>query len=147
MHNVVKPEKLNKLFPEAELQLRSEETKGKELLISHRKGRLAPRRESFVGDLVFWDSPSGKTTSRAHPELVEGVKMEAYESNPHFAHSMKTAAIKYDEIIEDPKGAKALLMHSSHLLLTMIFLTGGNGRVLKLLVNQNVEDVGVELAT
>lgn len=74
-----------------------------ELLISHREGRLAPQRLKIVGDLVLWDSPLGKTVAGAHPELLEMVDMAAYESKTHFARSMRTAAVKYEEIFEKAK--------------------------------------------
>ena len=69
-----------------------------ELLISHREGRLAPQRVKVVGDLVLWESPLGKTVGGAHPDLFEQVNMTAHESKTHFARSMRTAAIKYEEI-------------------------------------------------
>lgn len=69
MHKVTEPEKLQKFFPEVELEdlKRPEEV---ELLISHREGRLAPQRVRVVGDLVLWESPLGKTVGGAHPKPV-----------------------------------------------------------------------------
>lgn len=98
VHQVIKPEKLKKFFPEVELEdlERPEEV---ELLISHREGRLAPQRVKVIGDLVLWEGPLGKTVGGAHPDLVEEVEMAAYESRTHFARSMRTAAVKYQEII------------------------------------------------
>ncbi|XP_073797048.1 uncharacterized protein [Danio rerio] len=99
VHRIVSQEKLREFFPEVEL----EELKrpGKiDLLISHREGRLAPQRVKIVGDLVLWDSPLGKTVAGAHPDLFEVVDMAAYESKTHFARSMRTAAARYEEIIE-----------------------------------------------
>ena len=97
VHQVVRPEELRRFFPEVELEelRRPEEI---ELLISHREGRLAPQRVKVVGDLVLWESPLGKTVGGAHPDLFEEVNMAAHESKTHFARSMRTAAIKYEEI-------------------------------------------------
>lgn len=95
----VTPEQLRKLFPEVDSQELKRPEKI-ELLISHREGRLAPQRLKIVGDLVLWDSPLGKTVAGAHPELLEMVDMAVYESNTHFARSMRTAAVKYEEIFE-----------------------------------------------
>ncbi|XP_031434591.1 uncharacterized protein LOC116223147 [Clupea harengus] len=97
VHRAVKPEELTRFFPEVEPEeLRRPEQI--ELLISHREGRLAPQRVKVVGDLVLWESPLGKTVGGAHPDLFEQVNMTAHESKTHFARSMRTAAIKYEEI-------------------------------------------------
>lgn len=99
VHRVIKPEQLRKFFPETELgDLKRPDSI--ELLISHREGRLAPQRVKIVGDLVLWDGPLGKTVGGAHPDLLEEVDMAAHRSKPHFTRSMRTAAVKYEEIIE-----------------------------------------------
>ena len=97
VHRVVRPEQLKRFFPEVELEelKRPEEI---ELLISHREGRLAPQRVKAVGDLVLWESPLGKTVGGAHPDLFEEINVAAHESETHFARSMRTAAVKYEEI-------------------------------------------------
>ena len=98
VQKVIEPEMLQKFFPEVELEelRRPEEV---ELLISHREGRLAPQRVRVVGDLVLWESPLGKTVGGAHPDLFEEVQVAAHESKTHFARSMRTAAVKYEEIL------------------------------------------------
>lgn len=98
VHQVIKPEKLKRFFPEVELK-ELERTEKVELLISHREGRLAPQRVKIIGDLVLWEGPLGKTVGGAHPDLFEEMEMAAYESRTHFARSMRTAAVKYEEII------------------------------------------------
>ncbi len=54
-------------------------------------------------DLVLWDSPLGKTVGGAHPDLFEEINVAAYESKTHFARSMRTAAVKYEETVEKPE--------------------------------------------
>lgn len=97
VHQIVKPEQLKRFFPEVNLEelRRPEEI---ELLISHREGKLAPQRVKVVGDLVLWESPLGKMVGGAHPDLFEQVVMAAHKSKTHFARSMRTAAVKYEEI-------------------------------------------------
>lgn len=97
VHQAIQPEKLKTFFPDVQLEdlKRPEEV---ELLISHREGRLAPQRLKVIGDLVLWESPLGKTVGGAHPDLLEEVKVGAYESRTHFARSMRTAAVRYQEI-------------------------------------------------
>ena len=90
VHKVVKPEKLQKFFPEVKL----EELRKPEKIISHREGRLAPQRVKVVGDLVLWESPLGMTVGGAHPDLFEEIEVAAHESKTHFARSMRTAAVK-----------------------------------------------------
>lgn len=72
------------------------------LLISHKEGQLAinwstPQKIRTVGDLVLWDGPLGKTVAGTHPELFEEVTVSAHMSRTHFARSMRTAAVKYEE--------------------------------------------------
>ena len=97
VQQAIEPEKLKKLFPEVKTEELKRPAKV-ELLISHREGRLAPQRVKVIGDLVLWESPLGKTVGGAHPDLFEEVEVAAYESRTHFAHSMRTAALKYQEI-------------------------------------------------
>ena len=79
VHKVVKPEKLQKFFPEVKLEeLRRPEKI--DLLISHREGRLAPQRVKVVGDLVLWETPLGMTVGGAHPDLFEEIEVPAHES-------------------------------------------------------------------
>ncbi|KAK5854462.1 hypothetical protein PBY51_015526 [Eleginops maclovinus] len=99
VHRVIKPEQLKKLFPGTNLE-ELKRPKHIELLISHREGRLAPQRVKVIGDLVLWESPLGKTVGGAHPDLFEEVDMAAHTSKTHFARSMRTAAVKYQEITE-----------------------------------------------
>lgn len=35
----------------------------------------------------------------AHPDLFEEIDVAAYESKTHFARSMRTAAVKYEETV------------------------------------------------
>lgn len=97
VHQVIEPEKLKKFFPEVKLT-ELERPEEVELLISHREGRLAPQRVKIMGDLVLWEGPLGKTVGGAHPDLFEEVEVALYESKTHFARSMRTAAVKYQEI-------------------------------------------------
>ncbi|XP_073670542.1 uncharacterized protein [Paramisgurnus dabryanus] len=97
VHQVIDPEKLRKFFPEVKLK-ELERPEEVELLISHREGRLAPQRVKIIGDLVLWEGPLGKTVGGAHPDLFEEVEVAAFESRTHFARSMRTAAVKYQEI-------------------------------------------------
>ncbi len=53
-------------------------------------------------DLVLWDSPLGKIVGGAHPDLFEEINVAAYESKTHFARSMRTAAVKYEETVGEP---------------------------------------------
>lgn len=94
-------EQLRRFFPEVnpEELRRPEEI---ELLISYREGRLAPQRLKVVGDLVLWESPLGKTVGGAHPDLFEQVNVSVHKSKTHFARSMRTAAVKYEEIPVKP---------------------------------------------
>ena len=112
VHKVIEPEKLQKFFPEVQLEelRRPEEV---ELLISHREGRLAPQRVRVVGDLVLWEGPLGKTVGGAHPDLFEEVEVAAHESKTHFARSMRTAAVRYEEIIQSPTTDAARLQHEN----------------------------------
>ncbi|XP_056138840.1 seizure protein 6 homolog [Lampris incognitus] len=100
IHKLVRPEQLKKFFPEVELEelKRSERI---ELLISHRKGRLTLQRVKVVGDRVLWASPLGKTVGGVHPDLFEEINVTAQTSETHFARSMRTAAVKYDEITSE----------------------------------------------
>ncbi|XP_047206287.1 uncharacterized protein LOC124858335 [Girardinichthys multiradiatus] len=95
IHKHVSPEKLQKFFPGIPL---GDLVRPKEihLLISHKEGQLAPQKICTVGDLVLWDGPLGKTVAGTHPELFEEV---THTSQTHFARSMRTAAVKYEEHI------------------------------------------------
>ncbi len=99
VQRVIKPQQLKKFFPDTSLEdlHRPEHI---ELLISHHEGRLAPQRVKVVGDLVLWESPLGKTVGGAHPDLCEVVDMALHNSETHFARSMRTTAVKYQEIAE-----------------------------------------------
>lgn len=100
MHKSVSPQQLKKFFPDVDLaELRRPEEI--ELLLSHREGKLAPQRVKIVGDLVLWDSPLGKMVGGAHPDLFEEIRMTAYESRTHFARSMRTAVVKYKEVLTE----------------------------------------------
>ncbi|RXN30024.1 gag-pol fusion poly [Labeo rohita] len=68
------------------------------LLISHKEGQLVPQRVRIVGDLVLWDGPLGKTVAGSHPELFEEIAVSAHISKTHYARSMRTAAVKYEEL-------------------------------------------------
>ena len=106
VNRVIEPGKLQVFFPEVGLEdlRRPEEV---ELLISHREGRLAPQRMKVIGDLVLWDSPLGMTVGGTHPDLFEEVEVNAHESKTHFARSMRTAAVKYEEFITSPTTSTA----------------------------------------
>ena len=108
VHQVIEPEKLKEFFPEVNLK-ELERPEEVELLISHREGRLAPQRVKIIGDLVLWEGPLGKTVGGAHPDLFEEVEVAAYESKTHFARSMRTAAVKYQEITRQPRTDTAQL--------------------------------------
>ncbi|GAA6082858.1 uncharacterized protein LOC108181458 [Tachysurus ichikawai] len=114
VHRSVSPERLKEFFPEANLV----ELKRPEkiyLLISHREGRLATQRLNIVGDLVLWDSPLGKTVAGAHPGLFEMVDIAAYESKTHFARSMRTAAVKYEAVLEKTEAPCKMIQGSRDL--------------------------------
>jgi len=112
---VVSPKQLQKFFPEVKTEelVRPEKI---ELLISHREGRLAPQRMKRVGDLVLWDGPLGKTVGGAHPDLFEEMEMSIHNSKTHFARSMRTKAVKVEEIscelVNTRKGAQGLEQES-----------------------------------
>ncbi|KAM9764604.1 uncharacterized protein ACNS7B_019486 [Menidia menidia] len=113
VHKVIEPERLKEFFPEVEVE-ELRRPKEIELLISHREGRLAPQRMRVVGDLVLWESPLGKTVGGAHPELFEDVEVAAHGSRTHFARSMRTAAVKYEEILRDTSKAENSLLKKEH---------------------------------
>lgn len=94
---VISPERLCKFFPGVEKKelVRPEEI---ELLISHREGRLAPRWIRRTGDLVLWDGPLGKTVGGTHPDLFESWERSAHNSQTHFARSLRTEAVRFEEI-------------------------------------------------
>ena len=69
-----------------------------DLLISHKEGRLVPQKVQSVGDLVLWDGPLGKTVGGAHPDLFVESLYHAHSSKAHFARSMRSAAVKYEEL-------------------------------------------------
>ncbi|XP_029944300.1 uncharacterized protein LOC115386217 [Salarias fasciatus] len=136
VHQVIEPEQLKKFFREVKL----EELKRPgevELLISHREGRLAPQRVKVIGDLVLWEDPLGKAVGGAHPDLLEEVEVAAYESKTHFARSMRTAGLKYEEI-EGQSTDRAQLQQKE---MTQTKFTAASNRN-----RQNVEDADVETA-
>ncbi|XP_049606772.1 uncharacterized protein [Syngnathus scovelli] len=96
VHRHVSAGKLQRFFPDIPL---SDLTRPKviQLLISHKEGQLAPQKIRTVGDLVLWDGPLGKTVAGTHPELFEEVTVSARTSRTHFARSMRTAAVMYEE--------------------------------------------------
>lgn len=63
----------------------------------------APQRVKIVGDLVLWESPLGKPVGGAHPDLFEEIDMAVCESETHFARSMRTVVVKYEEIVGEPE--------------------------------------------
>lgn len=93
----VTAKQLQKFFPDIPL---SELVRPKEihLLISHKEGQLVPQRIRTVGNLGLWDGPLGKTVAGTHPELLEEVSISAHTSGTHLARSMRTAAVKYEEL-------------------------------------------------
>lgn len=48
---------------------------------------------------MLWDGPLGKTIGGAHPDLFENIAVSAHTSNTHFARSVRTAVVKYEEIL------------------------------------------------
>ncbi|XP_078789161.1 uncharacterized protein LOC144984490 [Oryzias latipes] len=102
VYDVITPEKMKTFFPDIDLE-QLKRPKEIELLISHREGRLAPQRMKVIGDLVLWESPLGITVGGAHPDLFEDVEVLVQESRTHFARSMRTAVVKFEEIYRDPK--------------------------------------------
>lgn len=77
--------------------------------------------------------------------------MAAHESKTHFAQSMRTAAVKYEEIIcptteQAVRKKKTWLRLKLQLLLTVSSWNGGDGTVLGQPVSQGVVDVDVEAA-
>lgn len=102
VHRHVPAVKLQKIFLDVPLK---ELTRPREiqLLISHKEGQLVPQKVCSVGDLVLWDGPLGKTIGGMHPDLFEEVTVMAHTSKTHFVRSMRTAAVKYSELIcKDP---------------------------------------------
>ncbi|XP_054611256.1 uncharacterized protein LOC129169152 [Dunckerocampus dactyliophorus] len=93
----IPPKTLQKIFPDVPLHELVRPTKIK-LLISHKEGRLVPQKVRSVGDLVLWDGPLGKAVGGSHPDLMEDVKVIAHGSRTHFARSMRTAAVAYQEV-------------------------------------------------
>ncbi len=93
---VVRSKRLEQFFPEAKPGELARQQKI-DLLISTREGRLAPQRLQRVGDLVLWDGPLGKIVSGVHPDLFEEVEVTTWQSETHFAHSMRTVAVKVEE--------------------------------------------------
>ncbi len=99
VHRIVTPEQLIRLFPEVDIGELKRPGKMYRL-ISHQEGRLVPQRVRIVGDLVLWDSRLGKIVAGTHPDLFEMMDMSAIESKTHFAWSMRTASVRYEEILE-----------------------------------------------
>lgn len=98
IHKHVSPKQLKKFFPDVPLAdfVRPKEIN---LLISHREGQFAPQKVKTVGDLVLWDGPLGKGVGGTHPDLFEACVLTAHMSKTHFARSMRTVALKYEELI------------------------------------------------
>lgn len=96
IHRHVTAKKLQRIFPDIPLHelVRPQEI---QLLISHKEGQLVPQKIRVVGDLVLWDGPLGKTIGGSHPDLFEELAVTAHMSKTHFARSMRTAAVKYEE--------------------------------------------------
>ncbi|KAJ8369559.1 hypothetical protein SKAU_G00095870 [Synaphobranchus kaupii] len=44
-----------------------------------------------------------KTVGGAHPDLFDEIDVGAHKSRTHFARSMRTATVKYEEIVESPE--------------------------------------------
>lgn len=110
----VTPKTLKKIFPDVPLHELVRPTEIK-LLISHKEGRLVPQKVRSVGDLVLWDGPLGKTVGGSHPDLMEDVKITAHGSRTHFARSMRTAAVAYQEFrskcpVHPPQLTKAVTL-------------------------------------
>ena len=97
VHRHVSAQKLKQIFPDVPLKelFRPRQI---QLLISHKEGQLVPQKIRSAGDLVLWEGPLGKTIGGTHPDLFEKVTLMAHTSKTHFARSMRTAAIKYQEI-------------------------------------------------
>ncbi|RXN14669.1 gag-pol fusion poly [Labeo rohita] len=61
----------------------------------------------------MWDGPLGKTVAGSHPELFEEIAVSAHISKTHYARSMRTAAVKYEELTcvapVNPPSQQALL--------------------------------------
>nr|XP_061826459.1 uncharacterized protein LOC133612783 [Nerophis lumbriciformis] len=97
IHKSVDSKRLQKFFLDVPLGAltRPDEVN---LLISHREGQLAHQRIRGIGDLVLWDGPLGMTVGGSHPELFEDLTVSAHMSKTHFARSMRTAALRYEEL-------------------------------------------------
>ncbi|XP_032434156.1 uncharacterized protein LOC116729604 [Xiphophorus hellerii] len=100
IHKHVKAKQLKRFFPDVPLDelVRPREIS---LLISHREGQLTPQRIRVLGNLVLWDGPLGKVVGGTHPELFEELAMTAHTTKTHFARSMRTAAVRYEEVIHE----------------------------------------------
>ncbi len=98
IHKHVTAKRLQKFFPDVP-QNELVRPRQIQLLISHKEGRLVPQKIRTVGDLVLWDGPLGKTIAGTHPGLFEEATVTAHQSRAHFARSMRTAALMYEEHI------------------------------------------------
>ncbi|CAM4471325.1 unnamed protein product [Leuciscus chuanchicus] len=98
IHKHVTAKRLQKFFPDVP-QNEPVRPRQIQLLISHKEGRLVPQKIRTVGDLVLWDGPLGKTIAGTHPGLFEEATVTAHQSRVHFARSMRTAALMYEEHI------------------------------------------------
>lgn len=96
IHRHVSAKKLQEFFPDIPLSDLAR-PRAIQLLVSHKEGQLAPQKIRTVGDLVLWDGPMGKTVAGSHPGLFEEVTVSAHTSRTHFARSMRTAAVRYEE--------------------------------------------------
>ena len=117
IHRHVSAKELQEFFPEIPL---SDLARPREiqLLVSHKEGQLAPQKISTVGDLALWDGPMGKRVASSHSELLEVVTVAAHTSRTHFARSMRTAAVRYEEHtcvvpIHPPQIQQALIVAQS----------------------------------
>lgn len=107
----IQPEQLKKFFPDTSLR-DLHRPQHIELLISHREGRLAPQRVKVIEDLVLWESPLGKTVAGAHPDLFEEVDITTHSCKTHFAHSMRTSAVKHNKYTEVRLGQSGRWEHA-----------------------------------
>ncbi|XP_056127200.1 uncharacterized protein LOC130104596 [Rhinichthys klamathensis goyatoka] len=106
IHKHVTAKKLQKFFPDVP-QNELVRPRQIQLLMSHKEGRLVPQKIRTVGDLVLWDGPLGKTIAGTHPGLFEEATVTAHQSRAHFARSMRTAALMYEEQICDKPTIKS----------------------------------------
>lgn len=72
--------------------------------------------------------------------MFEEISVTAYESNTHFARSMRTAVVKYKEVLREseslftskiPKENKMALMQKAHLQVAKNFFTVAAGTAIR----------------